>query len=41
MNKVVTNRAKALKERGEATQELCSVDTNSVAAVSFRKTITA
>lgn len=39
MNKVVANRAKALKWRGAATQELYSVGTTSVAAVSFRKTI--
>lgn len=37
----MANRAKALKERGAATQELCSIDTTSVAAVSLRKAITA
>lgn len=37
----MAKRAKALKERGAATQELCSIDTTSVAGVSFRKAITA
>lgn len=40
MNKVTAHRAKALRERGAATQELRSIDATSVAAVSFRKAIT-
>lgn len=40
MSKGTAHRAKALRERGAATQELRSIDATSVAAVSFRKAIT-
>jgi len=40
LNKVLANRAKALNQREVAVQGLDSLDTISIAAISFRKTIT-